>query len=111
MKYIPLYLLIQLVNLCLLPLGLVVCLSPSLAKLSWIFWNSINPPMGDWWASYVWLALRNPVSNLRLVPGVSRPGRPLWLKDFTIKGKPYYIMAGWLGTTGYPVLSAGSGKW
>ncbi len=51
MKYIPLYLLIQLVNLCLLPLGLVVCLSPSLAKLSWIFWNSINPPMGDWWAS------------------------------------------------------------
>ncbi len=111
MKYIPLYLLIQLVNLLLLPFGWVVCLWPSLAKASWIFWNSVNPPTGSWWDQYVWLALRNPVSNLRLIPGVSRPGRPLWLKQFTIKGSPYYAMAGWLGTTGYPVLSAGRGMW
>jgi len=111
MKYIPLFLLIQLVNLLLWPIGLVVCLSPSLAKRSWIFWNSVNPPTGSWWASYVWLALRNPVSNLRLIPGVSRPGRPLWLKSIVLSGKPYHAMAGWLGTTGYPVLSIGTGAW
>ena len=110
MKYIPLFLLIQICNLVLLPFGLVVCLWPKLAKLSWIFWNSIDPPTGSWWATYVWLALRNPVSNLRLIPGVSRPGRPLWLKSILLSGKSYHAMAGWLGTTGYPVLSIGTGS-
>ena len=107
MKYIPLFLLIQFVNLLLWPIGLVVCLWPAAAKASWIFWNSIDPPIIlNWRQAYIWLALRNPVSNLRLIPCVSQPGRPLW---HWTNGK-YYAQAGWLGTTGFPVLSAGSGK-
>jgi len=111
MRYIPLFLLIQLANLCLFPLGLLVCLYPRLAKASWIFWNSVDVPTGSWGSQYVWLALRNPVSNLRLIPGVSRAGRPLWNKQWLIRGTYYYAQAGWLGTTGYPVLSAGKGRW
>lgn len=112
MRYLPLFVLIQFVNLLLWPIGLVVCLWPAAAKASWIFWNSIDPPtILSWWRAYVWLAWRNPVSNLRLVPGVSKPGRPLWLYSTTYRGKPYHAMAGWLGTTGYPVLSIGTGAW
>lgn len=111
MKYILPFILIQLVNLLLFPLGLLICLWPKLAKLSWIFWNSIDPPTGTWLATYIWLALRNPVSNLRLIPGVSRTGRPLWNKQWLIRGTFYYAQAGWLGTTGFPVCSAGKGRW
>lgn len=107
MKYVPLFVLIQLVNLLLLVLGLFVCLLPRFAKFTWLWWNNIDPPSTNqpWWPQYYWLALRNPVSNLRLVPGVSKPGRPLW---YWSNGK-YYAKAGWT-SNGYPVLSAGSGK-
>lgn len=111
MRYLPLFILIQWVNLCLLPIGWIVCLVPSFAKATWLFWNSIDAPTGPWFSQYIWLAWRNPVSNLRLVPGVSKSGRPLWLYMIHIKGKPYHAMAGWLGTTGYPVLSIGTGAW
>jgi len=114
-KYIPLLVLIQLVNLVLLPIGWLVCLSPQLAKASWIFWNDDDGVNGrtTWWGQYCWLGWRNPVSNLRHIPGVSGVGRPLWLKSFTIRGKPYHIMAGWLGSTGYPVFQPlpTSGEW
>ena len=109
MKYIPLFLLIQLVNLCLAPLGWIVCLLPGIAHDTWIFWNSVDPPElfpltpRRWWNAYVWLAWRNPVSNLRLIPGVSKPGRPLWIQQRTKNGVQQHRMVGWLGTTGYPV--------
>ena len=109
MKYLPLFLLIQAVNILLVPLGWVICLWPAAAKRSWLWWNSIDPPQGSWWQKYVWLAWRNPVSNLRLIPGVSGAGRPLWYITWTMFGKQFYAKAGWTSNT-YPVLSAGGGR-
>jgi len=106
MKYIPLFVLIQLVNLPLLLLGLVICLWPNLAHALWLWWNDDDPPWNKPWAQqYYWLALRNPVSNLRHVPGISGAGRPLW---YWSNGS-WYAKAGWTSNT-YPVLSLGSGK-
>ena len=107
MRYIPLFILIQLVNLILMPIGWIVCLWPALARASWIFWNSIDPPTGSWAYQYYWLAWRNPVSNLRLVPGVSGTNRPLWY--WTNAKQTLYAKADGLSNT-YPVLSAGSGR-
>jgi len=105
MRYLPLFIAIQLVNAPLAIAGLIVCVSPRLAKLSWLWWNSIDPPKGSYLEQYYWLAIRNPVSNLRLVPGISGAGRPLW---YWSNGK-FYAKAGWTSNT-YPVLSAGKGK-
>jgi hypothetical protein len=57
------------------------------------------------WDAYVYLAWRNPVANLRHVPGVSKVGRPLWYWS----NQKYYAKAGWM-SDGYPCLSFGSGK-
>ena len=61
------------------------------------------------WNVYKWTALRNPCNNLRL--WFSVPFGPLWLKNWTLMGQVYYAKAGWQGSTGQPVFSAGKGKW
>jgi hypothetical protein len=106
-----LFFLIQLVNIPLMVLGWLICLLPSLAKASWLWWNSDDGAVGNtWWEQYVWLAWRNPVANLRHVPGVSAKGRPLFIRNWMVQGKEFYFKAGWM-SDGYPALSAGSGKW
>ena len=104
------FLLLQAINLPLMVAGWFICLYPPLAKLLWLWWNQLDPPKGAWLEQYVWLAWRNPVNNLRLVPGVSKPGRPLWYKTWFWKGKQYYYKFGWMPHEGYPACSAGSGR-
>lgn len=111
MKYLPLFLLIQIINIPFMVLGWVVCLWPHLAHATWIWWNDEDPPWTmSWWKAYMWLAWRNSVANYKHVPGVSKVGRPLWITNFTVRGKIYYAKAGWL-SNGYPCLSAGAGQW
>jgi hypothetical protein len=102
-----LFALIQIVNIPLTVLGWFICLSPQLAKLSWLWWNNEDGAGSNhtWWAEYVWLAWRNPVNNLRFVPGVSAKGRPLL---YWSNGR-WYAKMGWL-SDGYPCMSAGAGK-
>jgi hypothetical protein len=105
-----LFALIQIVNVPLMVLGWLICLSPSLAKASWLWWNSDDGAVGGtWWARYVWLAWRNPVANLRHVWGVSKVGRPLWYRTWVLNEKQFYFKAGWM-SDGYPAFSAGAGK-
>jgi hypothetical protein len=66
------------------------------------WYHRVNPSWSYSRTIFVWTALRNPVNNLRYVPGVSKVGRPLWRKEF---GK-WYAQAGWNGA-GNPVFSAG----
>jgi hypothetical protein len=61
------------------------------------------------WQAFYWSALRNPVNNLRFVPGVSKIGRPLLYKTWEWRGKEFYYKVGWM-SDGYPALSAGAGK-
>ena len=115
-RYWPLFALIQLVNAALFLPGVVICLSPALAHDTWIFWNKDDEKKIDamsWWDAYTYLAWKNPVSNLRHIPGVSKPGRPLWLQQKTVAGQPFHRMVGWLGSTGYPVCQPfwSSGPW
>jgi hypothetical protein len=113
-----LFALIQIVNLPLMVLGWLICLLPSLARFTWLWWNDDDGAVGHtWWQQYVWLAWRNPVANLRRVRGVSAPGRPLfyrWWPDTEdpsdIKGG-HYVKIGWeVGAPYYPVMSAGAGR-
>jgi hypothetical protein len=110
-KYVGLFVLIQLVNIPLAILGWFICLSPALARASWLWWNDDDGsgPGSTWWAKYVWLAWRNPVANLRKVKGVSSVGRPLFYRTWGSVPRQYYFKAGWM-SDGYPALSAGSGK-
>lgn len=101
-----LFALIQIVNLPLMVLGWFICLSPPLARVSWLWWNSDDGAVGDTWLKrYIWLAWRNPVANLRHVPGVSKVGRPLFYKTW----RGHYVKLGWM-SNGYPAFSAGSGR-
>jgi uncharacterized membrane-anchored protein YitT (DUF2179 family) len=105
-----LFAIIQLVNLPLMILGWFVCLSPNFAHFTWLWWNDDDGAVGStWWAKYVWLAWRNPVANLRHVPGVSKAGRPLWYGTRTIRGKEFYWKFGWM-SDGYPACSLGAGR-
>jgi hypothetical protein len=107
MKYILLFSLIQLLNLPLMVLGWAICLLPY-SMVPWLWSNDDDHTLLSamtWWQRYVYTAWRNPVANLRHVPGVSAKGRPLW---YWSNGK-YYAKAGWL-SDGYICLSAGSGK-
>jgi hypothetical protein len=103
-KYIPLFVLIQLVNLPLMAAGWFVCLLPvGLVPPPWR-----NPDvMLSWtyWQRYTYEAWRNPVSGLRNVPGVSGKGRPLWRKTWGARPGGWYVQAGW--ESSYPVLSGG----
>ena len=129
MHYVLLFILIQAVNIPLAIVGIPICAALAAAavvepqynynkdkiifvwpKSFWLWSNDedgVMPPgYNTRWKMFVWTALRNPVNNLRFVPGVSKPGRPLW---YWSNGK-YYAKAGWAFTTGWPMLSAGSGK-
>lgn len=105
-RYWPLFIAIQAINAALFLPGVLICLWPALAHDLWIFWNKDDEKKIDamsWWDAYTYLAWRNPVSNLRHLPGVSKPGRPLQLQQRTKNGVQQHRMVGWLGSTGYPV--------
>lgn len=82
--------------------------------LTWLWGNEENGIVGpgislNRWNAFKWSALRNPCNNLRFVPGISKAGRPLWLRTWTLFGREFYAKAGWL-TDGYPALSVGAGR-
>lgn len=100
---------IQFLSANLMIAGWFICLSPSLAKRLWIFWNDDDGSVGaTYWARYRWLAWRNPVDNFKHVKWTQAPG-PLTYKPFTWRGKQFYYKAGWMSNT-YCALSAGSGR-
>src|SRR5271166_4579190 len=119
LHWLLLFLAIQAVNLPLMLLGIplvALCLMLNVAP-PWLWNNSVDPAKGSKWQQFVWLALRNPVSNLRLLPGVSNSARPLWYWTWEWKVLTYlnptgqwYFKAGWLPHTGYPCLSMGGGR-
>lgn len=113
MKYLPLFVLIQLVNLPLMIIGIPVAAFDLIFNepVPWIWENMDDTPPASWskWRTFVWLALRNPVANLRHVAGVSKPGRPIFYRTWTTFGKLFYVKAGWMGN-GYPAFSAGAGR-
>jgi hypothetical protein len=79
--------------------------------LTWIWGNLEDGIVGPGmiltsWNAFYWSGLRNPVNNLRFVPGVSRVGRPLWRRTWGAKPGGWYAQAGW-NDSGYPVLSGG----
>jgi len=103
-----LFALIQFVSLTLTPLGWFICLLP----MDYVpaLWQ--NPDVSSTWAywpRYVYEGWRNPVSGLRNVPGVSGKGRPLFYRNWTVKGREFYFKCGWL-SDGLPCFSAGSGN-
>jgi hypothetical protein len=106
-----LFALIQLVSLALTPLGWFICLLPY-TSIPWLWRNSDDLYLIEKmsrWDEYVYLAWRNPVANLRHVPGVSGKGRPLYYRNWLVKGKQFYFKCGWM-SDGLPCFSAGSGK-
>jgi hypothetical protein len=134
LKYLPLFLLIQAVSLVLGIIGIPICAALAYTK-SWTYainmdqhhwkwkivwlWDNDEDGIAPWhylrwhqWSTartvFTWTALRNPVNNLRFVPGVSKIGRPLWRIDWDMFGKAFYAQAGWRPTDGWPVLSTGA---
>lgn len=114
-----LFLAIQLVNVPLIVVGWFLCLSPRLARVSWLWWNDEDGsgPGNTWWQKYKWLAWRNPVNNYRYVKRwlwtsipVSKIGRDLWRPTWGAPNfygkKGWYFQAGW-NSSGFPVLSGG----
>jgi uncharacterized membrane-anchored protein YitT (DUF2179 family) len=117
MKWWLFFVFIQLINIPLMVMGWVICLYLPLAKFLWLWWNDDDPPKPgtSWWSEYVWLAWRNPVANLRRIPGVAGAGRPLiyhwWHPASTGTTDGWYVKIGWeSGAPYYPVMSAGSGR-
>lgn len=159
MRYVLLFAVIQLVSLVLLIIGIPVCAGLAYTKSwsfdiraqkvggwspswAWLWSNEEDGVFAHWyevahpkWSpqrlAFMWTALRNPCNNLRYVPGVSKVGRPLWRKEWSMKAptittwllplprfklpipyglalvlKRYYAQAGW-NHSGFPVLSAG----
>lgn len=134
--YIALFVVIQAVSLVLAILGLPICAFlafrgkfntgnnfddtqhiQSFPTWAWLwsndedgvypFWYAkINPTWSVGRTVFVWTALRNPVNNLRFVPGVSKKGRPFWRKTWGSKPGGWYVQAGWNGS-GWPVISVG----
>lgn len=113
LHYALLMLLIQCVNLILLVPGIPVTAFDVLFNEPepWIWYNSTDQPQPSWskWYTFYWLALRNPVANLRLVPGVSGTGRPLFYRTWTWFGKLFYAKVGWM-SNGLPACSFGAGR-
>ena len=105
MKYLPLFILCQLICVPLTALGLVICLWPAFAHWTWLWWNSEGVPEGTWWQTYVYTALRNPVDNFKFLPVVFGLDRPLlyW------SNQKWYAKAGW-ESDGQICLSAGAGR-
>ncbi len=130
MKYVALFIAIQLAALLLTIVGIPVCAAlayigysfPTEGKWHWPKWAWIwdNEEDGVWpnwyakanptWSTarveFMWTGLRNSANNLRYVPGVSKVGRPLWRKTWGAKPGGWYAQAGW-NNSGFPVLSAG----
>jgi hypothetical protein len=131
-RYVALFILIQLVSLVLTVIGYPLIAVLALfkwwhlqegvthfggvkgdvwagGKLTWVYSNDEDGIFGNGpvtrWQAFYWSALRNPCNNLRYVHGVSGAGRPLWHWD----NGTFYVQAGWLGSHGQPVLSAGRG--
>jgi hypothetical protein len=110
-------LLIQLVNILLMVPGIFVTAFDMIFNdpVPWIWYNSTDKPLPAWskWYTFYWLALRNPVANLRLVPGVSGTGRPLFYRtwNWTVDGytEEFYVKVGWM-SNGYPCCSFGGGR-
>lgn len=136
MKYIALFVLIQIASLVLQIVGLPICLYLALygawrtkvptmiplhfPKFAWLwdneedgimpyFYMRENLPWSITRSCFTWTALRNPVANLKHVRGVSRVGRPLYYNTLLVKGKQLYLKAGWM-SNGYPALSFGAGR-
>jgi hypothetical protein len=118
--YVALFAAIQLVNLPLTVVGwfilaFYIFVWRSLPRWTWVWqndddaWFNQYPKPVTRWDAFDWLALRNPVANLRHVPGVSKVGRPLYYRTWLVKGKQFYLKCGWM-SDGYPALSAGSGR-
>lgn len=113
MKYLPLFVLIQLVNLPLMVIGFFIVPFDVLFNepVPWIWENMDDAPQLAWskWRTIVWLAFRNPVANLRHIKGVSKAGRPLFYRTWTLWGKLFYVKAGWM-SNGFPACSSGAGR-
>jgi hypothetical protein len=145
-KYIPLFVLIQLASALLFLPGVLFCGAFTLAgafvlkpnptplhpwndpqlyhwrsRWMWIFDNAEDGLSPAWYLKanprrslraniFIWSALRNYANNLRFVPGVSKVGRPIWLRAFTWRGQTHHIEAGWLDD-GYPTMNIGPGPW
>lgn len=109
--WVLLFIFVQLLNIPLMVLGWFICLDPLIADCLWLWWNSDDPPYQawSWWETYVWLAWRNPVANLRHVKFVSGKNRPLFYRTWVWFKKEFYVKAGWM-SDGYPALSAGAGR-
>lgn len=110
----PIFWLIQFVNAQLLPVGAVVCLWPTLAHLSWVFWNDDDGAVGStWWQRYVWLAWRNPVDNWKHVKWTQAPynlSYKTWFWKLPVLGlKQFYYKVGWMSNT-YAAMSLGTGR-
>jgi hypothetical protein len=134
MKYIPLFIAIQVASLLLMIAGIPICAVLAYGKFArwdgkqwhwpawaWIWDNEEDGDTATWYSQqhanwslahreFIWTALRNSVNNLRYVRYVSGKGRPLWLRNWQMRGKTYYAKAGW-SSAGFPVMSAGAGKW
>jgi hypothetical protein len=114
LHYWLLFVLIQLISLVLTIIGIpviAVCLDHRWT-IPWIWRNDDDPPGSPLAAghnAFVWLALRNPVANLRHVKEVSAVGRPLFYRTWTDFGKQWYVKLGWM-SNGYPACSAGAGR-
>ena len=105
----------QLLNIPLMVVGFVVCLSPAFAKWTWLWWNDDDGSGtgSSWWSKYYWLAIRNPVDNLKHVTwplSVATPGGPMLYKTWFLFGKQFYYKIGYMPHEGYPAFSAGSGR-
>ena len=134
--YIALFALIQFVSLILTVCGIPICAVLAWGKFSkenritglwhwprwaWLWDNDedgvyphwyvvLNPQWSVARVEFMWTALRNSVNNLRFVPGVSKPGRPLFYRTWTARGRQFYAKAGWAAKTGWPMMSAGAGR-
>lgn len=116
-KYVLLFIAIQVIALILAVLGIPICATLAASgvipwpRWAWLWNNQVDGIYGPGnphtrWQAFLWTALRNPVNNLRFVPGVSKAGRPLWRKTWGARPGGWYAQAGW-ENSGYPVLSAG----
>jgi hypothetical protein len=115
-KYVALFVLIQAINVPLILLGLPVCALcchlHTWPRWAWLWGNDQDGPLAGGttaWDVFQWTALRNPVHNLALVPGVFGKGRPLWYRTWTMFGRQFYAKAGWM-SNGYIACSAGAGR-
>jgi hypothetical protein len=157
MKYLVLFLLIQSASAVSFIPGLPICAYLAYTHQStydkttgqyhwptwaWLWDNEEDGVAPTWYraqhrdwsfakAAFHWSALRNSSNNLRYVPGVSAPGRPLlystwswqvpiltwgaqslfpYPEKISFETRQFYWKAGWQPNTGWPCISGGGGK-